>query len=192
MLAPATKKLPCNHIFHRNCLRSWFQRQQTCPTCRLDVLRNVPQPTAAAAAAAGAARIQFPPGLPQQQQMAFQNQIQQMRAQLDAMQQRGNAPPGMPQILGMPGFPQMPGMPQVNAARQAPAASTSTTASTTSAAAGSIPTPAAAAGAPRPQMFLPPFPFMPFTVPPPLPPPNFQGLSDGELAQMEGTERQNV
>jgi len=33
------KKLPCNHIFHRNCLRSWFQRQQTCPTCRMDVLR---------------------------------------------------------------------------------------------------------------------------------------------------------
>jgi len=33
------KKLPCNHIFHTNCLRSWFQRQQTCPTCRMDVLR---------------------------------------------------------------------------------------------------------------------------------------------------------
>lgn len=22
-----------------SCLRSWFQRQQTCPTCRMDVLR---------------------------------------------------------------------------------------------------------------------------------------------------------
>ena len=33
------KKLPCGHIFHVSCLRSWFQRQQTCPTCRLDVLR---------------------------------------------------------------------------------------------------------------------------------------------------------
>ena len=33
------KKLPCNHIFHISCLRSWFQRQQTCPTCRLDVLQ---------------------------------------------------------------------------------------------------------------------------------------------------------
>ncbi|KAI0979076.1 hypothetical protein GJ496_011865 [Pomphorhynchus laevis] len=32
------KKLPCNHIFHRSCLRSWFQRQQTCPTCRTDIL----------------------------------------------------------------------------------------------------------------------------------------------------------
>lgn len=33
------KKLPCNHIFHVTCLRSWFQRQQTCPTCRMDILR---------------------------------------------------------------------------------------------------------------------------------------------------------
>ena len=36
------KKLPCNHIFHANCLRSWFQRQQTCPTCRMDILRATP------------------------------------------------------------------------------------------------------------------------------------------------------
>lgn len=34
-----SKKLPCNHIFHVTCLRSWFQRQQTCPTCRMDILR---------------------------------------------------------------------------------------------------------------------------------------------------------
>ncbi|XP_037088370.1 E3 ubiquitin-protein ligase synoviolin A-like [Pollicipes pollicipes] len=33
------KKLPCNHVFHALCLRSWFQRQQTCPTCRMDILR---------------------------------------------------------------------------------------------------------------------------------------------------------
>jgi E3 ubiquitin-protein ligase synoviolin len=36
------KKLPCDHIFHKNCLRSWFQRQQTCPTCRTQVLRINP------------------------------------------------------------------------------------------------------------------------------------------------------
>lgn len=40
----ACKKLPCNHIFHTHCLRSWFQRQQTCPTCRLDILRPVRRP----------------------------------------------------------------------------------------------------------------------------------------------------
>ena len=39
-LFPASKKLPCNHIFHTSCLRSWFQRQQTCPTCRLNILRS--------------------------------------------------------------------------------------------------------------------------------------------------------
>lgn len=38
-----SKKLPCNHIFHVSCLRSWFQRQQTCPTCRMDILR-IPNP----------------------------------------------------------------------------------------------------------------------------------------------------
>ena len=38
------KKLPCDHIFHKNCLRSWFQRQQTCPTCRTQVLRLNPVP----------------------------------------------------------------------------------------------------------------------------------------------------
>lgn len=44
----AAKKLPCNHIFHTSCLRSWFQRHQTCPTCRLDILRPTPasQPSA--------------------------------------------------------------------------------------------------------------------------------------------------
>lgn len=44
-MTTAAKKLPCNHIFHTSCLRSWFQRQQTCPTCRRDVLRTVPIPT---------------------------------------------------------------------------------------------------------------------------------------------------
>lgn len=39
--------MPCNHIFHTSCLRSWFQRHQTCPTCRLDILRPTPlTPTA--------------------------------------------------------------------------------------------------------------------------------------------------
>lgn len=42
-----SKKLPCGHIFHTACLRSWFQRQQTCPTCRLNILRAPATPTAA-------------------------------------------------------------------------------------------------------------------------------------------------
>ncbi|KAF6760034.1 synoviolin 1 isoform b [Ephemerocybe angulata] len=37
------KKLPCGHIFHFYCLRSWLERQQSCPTCRRTVLdANIP------------------------------------------------------------------------------------------------------------------------------------------------------
>ncbi|KAJ2995123.1 E3 ubiquitin-protein ligase hrd1 [Globomyces sp. JEL0801] len=44
--APATpvteipKKLPCGHLFHFRCLRSWLERQQTCPTCRGNILES--------------------------------------------------------------------------------------------------------------------------------------------------------
>uniref|UniRef100_A0A8C1CXL5 RING-type E3 ubiquitin transferase n=1 Tax=Cyprinus carpio carpio TaxID=630221 RepID=A0A8C1CXL5_CYPCA len=60
-MVTGAKKLPCNHIFHSSCLRSWFQRQQTCPTCRMDVLRaSQPNQTPAPAPAQAPA---FPPGL---------------------------------------------------------------------------------------------------------------------------------
>ncbi|VDC03607.1 unnamed protein product [Peniophora sp. CBMAI 1063] len=36
------KKLPCGHIFHFHCLRSWLERQQSCPTCRRGVLDGSP------------------------------------------------------------------------------------------------------------------------------------------------------
>ncbi|GLV36329.1 septin interacting protein 3 [Carabus blaptoides fortunei] len=48
-MTTASKKLPCNHIFHTSCLRSWFQRQQTCPTCRLNILRPTPTQSSQAA-----------------------------------------------------------------------------------------------------------------------------------------------
>lgn len=32
------KKLPCGHVLHFGCLRSWLERQQICPTCRRPVL----------------------------------------------------------------------------------------------------------------------------------------------------------
>ena len=41
------KKLPCGHILHFACLRSWLERQQNCPTCRRPVL--VPTRTQGAA-----------------------------------------------------------------------------------------------------------------------------------------------
>lgn len=32
------KKLICGHLFHMHCLRSWLERQHTCPTCRAPVV----------------------------------------------------------------------------------------------------------------------------------------------------------
>ena len=59
------KKLPCNHIFHTSCLRNWFQRQQTCPTCRMDILRPPaprPAPQQANVQPPAAAQPQVPAG----------------------------------------------------------------------------------------------------------------------------------
>ncbi|PIA45129.1 hypothetical protein AQUCO_01700578v1 [Aquilegia coerulea] len=42
------KKLICGHLFHVHCLRSWLERQNTCPTCRALV---VPSENGTAAAA---------------------------------------------------------------------------------------------------------------------------------------------
>ena len=35
------KKLGCGHIFHFKCLKSWLERQQSCPTCRSSVLTGI-------------------------------------------------------------------------------------------------------------------------------------------------------
>lgn len=58
----SSKKLPCGHIFHTSCLRSWFQRQQTCPTCRLNILRS-PASRTATGAAGGAGAAGGPAGV---------------------------------------------------------------------------------------------------------------------------------
>ncbi|GAA5996522.1 uncharacterized protein JCM10292_003027 [Rhodotorula paludigena] len=50
------KKLPCGHVFHFHCLRSWLERQQSCPTCRRPVLpqeQPTEQPRPAGAAPPG-------------------------------------------------------------------------------------------------------------------------------------------
>lgn len=39
------KKLSCGHIFHFRCLRSWLERQQSCPTCRRMILDDEPEST---------------------------------------------------------------------------------------------------------------------------------------------------
>ncbi|EHK15180.1 uncharacterized protein TRIVIDRAFT_59488 [Trichoderma virens Gv29-8] len=50
------KKLPCGHILHLGCLKSWLERQQVCPTCRSPVTGERPRSPAARRAAL---RIQF-------------------------------------------------------------------------------------------------------------------------------------
>nr|XP_046908940.1 E3 ubiquitin-protein ligase synoviolin B-like [Dermatophagoides farinae] len=107
------KKLPCNHIFHISCLRSWFQRQQTCPTCRMDVLRvNQEQQQAAAAAGdIGVAAGIFqnnnnnnnpnqPPGNSQTPLTNNNNQQQQ--------RQQTQPPPPQQQANGQIPFPPLP------------------------------------------------------------------------------------
>ena len=34
------KKLPCNHIFHSECLKIWLSNKTTCPICRNDLRQN--------------------------------------------------------------------------------------------------------------------------------------------------------
>nr|CAG4641585.1 EOG090X03TK [Eurycercus lamellatus] len=165
-MVTGAKKLPCNHIFHATCLRSWFQRQQTCPTCRLEVLRapgqpNTPPGPQPAAANLREAQQQAPPQPPPQ-------------APVNAPQAAQPQPP-LPQFIPPPfNFPfPMPNMaqqPPTQAGRNMPDA------------------------AQRPMM-PPPFslpPFIPFVVPPPRPPTNLGALSDAELQAMEGQERRHL
>lgn len=58
------KKLPCGHVLHFGCLRSWLERQQRCPTCRRTVLDEpAPTPTQPAPPQPGdAPRPPAPPG----------------------------------------------------------------------------------------------------------------------------------
>ncbi|XP_078064003.1 E3 ubiquitin-protein ligase synoviolin, partial [Mustelus asterias] len=202
-MVTGAKRLPCNHIFHTSCLRSWFQRQQTCPTCRMDVLR-VTLPT------------QTPP--PQQPP--------QQVPQTPLVPQQPNLPPGMmpPFPPGMFPFwppmgnlgqnlfpPQAPGaapnVPHPNAPPAAPGTEGQTNAAngegrrSSESVAGTGLEPPPAGSIPGFPFSFPPFPSAPwvgmppppFGMPPmPMPPAGFAGLTDEELRAMEGQERQNL
>ncbi|MCO5581340.1 hypothetical protein L7F22_035221 [Adiantum nelumboides] len=79
----AAKKLPCGHFFHVHCLRSWLERQQTCPTCRSPVLAPESRP------AAGIAEGAVPP--------------------LQPLQPQHQQPPAPPSVQGRDAAPGVPG-----------------------------------------------------------------------------------
>lgn len=191
------KKLPCNHIFHTSCLRSWFQRQQTCPTCRMDVLRPQPPP-----------QPQQPPP-PQAPQPPFG--FHPMGVPPPPMgipptpgvppQGLQNAPPAM-----FPGWPPM-GVPPFPPGQQPPVPSQAPAPGVTSATGSSSPPqpgPSSAQdasqtqmpgfGMPPPFMFPPPFMMPPFMFGDLSMPPNmdFSSLNIEQLVAVEGQERQNV
>ncbi|XP_004073679.1 E3 ubiquitin-protein ligase synoviolin isoform X2 [Oryzias latipes] len=200
-MVTGAKKLPCNHIFHSSCLRSWFQRQQTCPTCRMDVLRatnnNQTQAPAQAPPPAPAAPANAPAA------------------------PAPNVPPGM-----LPGFPPgvfpfwgpFPPVPPPAAAAAAPGGADAPPSSSeaaqsagTSQPASSSPadtSPPAAAAAPGsafpgfPFSFPPPpfptAPWLPMPPPPPFvssmppPPPSLSRLSEEELRELEAEGRRGL
>lgn len=172
------KKLPCGHIFHVACLRSWFQRQQTCPTCRLDVLRaSANTRTADAVRQAAEARRQNQMGNagvnpdPDRQQMMM-NQMFMANFLMNQIQGGNQQPP--------PAAPQAPTPPSA-ASTTPPAAGPSTS------------------GAAAPPAFVPAFvpPVAPFMIPPPVmpvPPPdiNLSNLSDEELLRLIRRDREGL
>nr|XP_036582816.1 uncharacterized protein CTRU02_07369 [Colletotrichum truncatum]KAF6791607.1 hypothetical protein CTRU02_07369 [Colletotrichum truncatum] len=66
------KKLPCGHILHFGCLKSWLERQQVCPTCRSPVVVNnnaaAPQNREAVLARIGLGGLGAPAAAPAGQQ----------------------------------------------------------------------------------------------------------------------------
>ncbi|KAF4520930.1 hypothetical protein B566_EDAN008905 [Ephemera danica] len=172
-MVTASKKLPCNHIFHTSCLRSWFQRQQTCPTCRLNILQ-APVP------------VQQPANQQQQQQQGQQQQQPPGVANM-GIPMPGQPAPAQPQGGVNPFLPMMPGgfpgagmMPPFWQPFQ-------------------VPPPAQQqhhqAAAPMPQQAgqdETPGTHRPTVLPPPLPSRDWSGLSYDELRALEGSTREAV
>lgn len=169
-MTTASKKLPCNHIFHTACLRSWFQRQQTCPTCRLNILRTTPTNNAQQQRQEQRPRAQPVPN-PFVGPNPFVN--------FNPFQQLLNQNVPNPNVQAPAQDANQQGAPNVTPTQNTQAAGPSTS---------QQPTNVPPFGMPP---FMP-FPFFPFVSQPPIPPQNLRSLSPEELRRMEGNERENV
>lgn len=195
-MVTGAKKLPCNHIFHSSCLRSWFQRQQTCPTCRMDVLRasqpnQTPAPPAAQAPAppapanapipppvnvAPGMMPQFPPGL-----FPFWGPFP------------GAPPPAVPGAPAAPTDTPQPSSDGAQGAESGAGGLAQSTAEAASAAPGAMPG--------FPFTMPPPFPsapWLPMPPPPPFmssmppPPSSLSSMSEAELRELEQEGRRGL
>ncbi|XP_076148510.1 E3 ubiquitin-protein ligase synoviolin [Alosa pseudoharengus] len=198
-MVTGAKKLPCNHIFHSSCLRSWFQRQQTCPTCRMDVLRaSQPNQTPAPPPAQAPA-----PAPPANAQGPVPGNV--------APGMMPHFPPGLFPFWGpFPGAAPPAGAPGAQAAADAPPTGASATqaqaqgsstsaqpngeASSTSVPGGAMP------GFPFnfPPPPFPSAPWLPMPPPPPFmssmppPPASLSSMSDAELRELEQEGRRGL
>ena len=137
----------------------------------------------------------------QRQRQQQQGQTQPPQAQAGQPQQPNNnnnnngIPPNLFNMMAggaVPPLPPFPFHPPQQPQQQPGAAGGQPTSAAGSAGASAASAGSGPAGPRSPFMFPPPFPFVPFTVPPPQPPPNFSGMSEAELREMEGVERNNV
>jgi len=207
------KKLPCNHIFHVSCLRSWFQRQQTCPTCRLNVLRTAPQappmqprnmPPFNAFVGGAQGNPMFRAGAHPFMNMwggGMPPWAQQQVPQANIPQQNnveGQRPGENVEAAGADNQPQTNG---VGTSSQTAGPSTSTQTQGAGATSAQFQYanpymfqpnfPSASTSQTAYPFNVPPMPFIPL-VPPPPPLPNVTGLSDDELRRLEGTTREHL
>ncbi|XP_029966035.1 E3 ubiquitin-protein ligase synoviolin-like [Salarias fasciatus] len=200
-MVTGAKKLPCNHIFHSSCLRSWFQRQQTCPTCRMDVLRasnnnqtaapaQAPPPAPAAPANAPAAP---PPNVGPAMLPGFPPGILPFWGPFPAV------PPPPAAAAPAPGAADAP---QSSSEATQSAGSAQSTSSGADAAAGAAAAPPGGAIPGFPFSFPPPpfptAPWLPMPPPPPFvssmppPPPSLSRLSEEELRELEAEGRRGL